>query len=82
MVVQLLFLALLSNSLDLIHAIRVIQNGTQCATFIRAFVAAYVIHPLEHMIKYATIFIMVLIARQQANTLRSPLAYQSKLRQR
>lgn len=82
MVVQLLLIESISVILDLNHSVRVLRHGTQCGNILSAVWAAYVLHPLEKMLKYCSIFIMVIIAKEQTNALRSPSAYQYNLQER
>ena len=71
-----------SISLDLNHAIRALLQQTQCGTYLQVFLAAHVMYPFEKVLKNWSTFVMVIIAKEQANALRSPVAYKSKLRER
>jgi hypothetical protein len=82
LVVQLLTVETLSIVMDLLHAFRVLKVDTQCGSYTYCWVAAYILYPLESMLTYASIFITVIIAREQSHALRSHQAYQKKLTER
>lgn len=80
MVVQLLAIETMSIVLDMMHSFRILNNHTQCGSYAYSVFHAYVFYPLENMLMFASIFIMVIIAEQQTRALRSPLAFQQKLK--
>ena len=82
MVVQLLGVETVVIVKDVVDSIRILHQDSQCTSYWSVFIAVHVIYPLKNILSHCSIFLVVIIAREQTNALRNPIGYKERMTQR
>ena len=80
MMAQLFVIECFAMLVDITFSSMIIDEAPHCGSYVYAVLIAHVIHPLENMLTYSSILMMIVIAEQQVKILRSPVAQQDWLK--